>query len=201
MTSFKNLLWLLVLASSVPLTGCGDSDDGDDGKGDDDGADVDAGGGGDEQGDASAGGGAQCASDGIFAEFTASDLEANVADTGACISTTDVDEVCETNPSATAANSGTTCALNGLSGEAFTECVVNGTEDGTVEGILDVSTELSEACAGCYADAVNCSKDNCFSECVGKGGSEECQTCREEQGCNEAFFSCSGLPRPEEIAE
>jgi len=54
---------------------------------------------------------------------------------------------------------------------------------------------LTDACAGCYAESVACTIENCIGECVSDPESDACIQCREDEGCTPGFFDCSGLPR------
>lgn len=59
--------------------------------------------------------------------------------------------------------------------------------------VLDM-LEMTEECAGCYADTVNCSIANCAALCIADTEAQKCKDCQVESGCREAFNTCSGLP-------
>ena len=78
----------------------------------------------------------------------------------------------------------TTCGMGCLSDADPGTCSVT---------CLTGSTGVSDGCAGCYAASVVCTIDKCVGQCAIDPASEECMTCRTENGCISDFFACSGL--------
>lgn len=109
--------------------------------------------------------------------------------TGACTNAADMTIIQANNPSPTdiAGQCGINCLADPDPQACALDCVING--KGNIPG-----TGLSAGCAGCYAATVKCAIDNCVAVCLDPG-SAECATCRENAGCNDAFYTCSGLPR------
>ena len=54
--------------------------------------------------------------------------------------------------------------------------------------------EMTDECAGCYADTVNCTIKNCAALCIADTEAAKCKECQIEKGCRESFNDCSGLP-------
>jgi len=54
-------------------------------------------------------------------------------------------------------------------------------------------TGLGQACATCYAVNIGCTAQFCVGPCVADAASEACKDCRCENGCDQAFYTCSGL--------
>ena len=52
---------------------------------------------------------------------------------------------------------------------------------------------ISESCAGCFAENILCTLDNCFFECSLDSTSDGCLSCQAEN-CNPAFEECAGIP-------
>lgn len=53
---------------------------------------------------------------------------------------------------------------------------------------------MSNECASCYADFVNCTIKNCVGACLDDPNSDGCHECQETKGCRGTFNTCSGLP-------
>jgi hypothetical protein len=53
---------------------------------------------------------------------------------------------------------------------------------------------VTQDCAGCYADIVICTLNNCVGYCAVDPESQDCFDCQVDKGCRAAFDSCSGLP-------
>jgi hypothetical protein len=53
-------------------------------------------------------------------------------------------------------------------------------------------TGLSDACAQCFDDTVQCIFMNCLNQCIAGADSQPCVDCR-AQFCDPAFAECSGL--------
>lgn len=79
------------------------------------------------------------------------------------------------------------CGLNNIAVADPRTCATFCVQDGT---------ELSSGCSSCYAATVACAITNCLAQCAADPGSEDCNTCRDENGCTSAFYACSGLPEP-----
>ena len=56
------------------------------------------------------------------------------------------------------------------------------------------AVDMSNECASCYADTVNCSISNCAAKCIANTEAQACKDCQVESGCREEFNTCSGLP-------
>jgi hypothetical protein len=55
-------------------------------------------------------------------------------------------------------------------------------------------TELSEACAGCFAYRVYCfNNQDCKWDCPGAPNSPDCVECLDREGCIASFETCSGF--------
>lgn len=57
-------------------------------------------------------------------------------------------------------------------------------------------TDPSQGCLGCYLQSVGCTLQNCLNECAGGSTTPGCVSCRADNGCTSAFYTCSGLPTP-----
>ena len=53
---------------------------------------------------------------------------------------------------------------------------------------------LSDDCAACFGDIVDCGRIHCIQECADV--SEECISCTERAGCNSQLASCTGFQGP-----
>jgi hypothetical protein len=143
-----------------------------------------------DSGSPSAGGSAGASSDrqcvGDYADLTLSTFTAGVATSGACTNTADVSSVCSNDVTAKAEGCGLSCLTMGAADM-----------DACVASCLDsqVSPALSAGCVTCYATDVGCARDNCQLKCLSPT-SAACTMCRQQFGCIDAFYSCSGLPIP-----
>jgi hypothetical protein len=54
---------------------------------------------------------------------------------------------------------------------------------------------VSEDCLGCYLDGAQCASENCLTQCL-TGDSANCDSCRQENNCNQPVPGCAGLPSP-----
>ena len=71
---------------------------------------------------------------------------------------------------------------------------------------LVTGTGLTKGCAQCFGDNVLCAKTHCLPECMNPqpvdpenpSGPTTCDVCRDEKGCSDPFYECSGLTRPTE---
>jgi hypothetical protein len=77
-------------------------------------------------------------------------------------------------------------------GECGKGCI--GQEESCARDCLLGVLEMTDECAGCYADTVNCSIMNCAAKCIADTEAQQCKDCQVEFGCREAFNTCSGLP-------
>ncbi len=59
-----------------------------------------------------------------------------------------------------------------------------------ITGEIDITPD----CASCYAETVQCSIENCLTECISDTESDKCKACQVQKGCRDAFNTCSGLP-------
>lgn len=74
-----------------------------------------------------------------------------------------------------------------------TTCLGSDDEECARKCIL-AKLDMTSDCAGCYADFVQCTIDNCIAACIQDPDSDGCHTCQEEKGCRPTFDTCSGLP-------
>lgn len=140
------------------------------------------------------------------AETTPSETAEEVAPSGACTDPTpDLAYISAhsgntdaKNPAKIAQDCGLACLAAGADAAVRTcavDCITNGKTAGatTIE-----ATDLTDECAGCYADVVICAKNNCLVPCLdtSPAGMAACATCRQEKGCTAAFYVCSGLTPP-----
>lgn len=109
--------------------------------------------------------------------------------TGACTNAADlaIIQAANPDPADVAGQCGLACLGDGDPRACSADCVANG--KGNITG-----TGLTADCSGCYADTIKCAIDNCVAVCLNPD-SQECASCRENAGCNDAFYTCSGLPR------
>jgi len=77
-------------------------------------------------------------------------------------------------------------------GECGKGCI--GKEESCSLDCLLGALEMTNECASCYADTVNCSIKNCAGKCIADTEAQQCKDCQVEFGCREAFNTCSGLP-------
>ena len=76
----------------------------------------------------------------------------------------------------------TSCYLGGATEDAaYITCATEG---------LIAETGVSEGCADCYVQNALCAKNNCLVPCL--SDPDACTECRDENGCTDAFFNCSG---------
>ena len=159
---------LIALSASLFLFACGGDDDG---------------------GNADTGVAYMCV--GSYANRTYEEFAAGAADTGNCISESDLGAVCDADLTALTGTCALGCSGNdaGLSEIAActSQCVKN--QPATV-------VDPSDACLGCYLGSVACVFEHCQSQCVPNSTSQACIDCRAAEGCTATFFMCSGLPIP-----
>ena len=76
----------------------------------------------------------------------------------------------------------TDCYLGGATDdEAYFQCATEG---------LIAATGVSEGCADCYVQNALCAKNNCLVPCL--SDPDACTECRDENGCTDAFYMCTG---------
>ncbi|MEC9073282.1 MAG: hypothetical protein VX938_12910, partial [Myxococcota bacterium] len=90
--------------------------------------------------------------------------------------------------------------IDAIAGDAALACLSDpeNTEACVEATLMSEDVGLSAGCAGCYSALVTCSVENCIVECVNPnpdGGplGDECTCCRDENGCTDTFYTCSGL--------
>jgi hypothetical protein len=67
-------------------------------------------------------------------------------------------------------------------------------EENCARDCITMDIPMTDECATCYADFVNCTIANCVGQCLADPDSDGCHTCQEEKGCRPEFNTCSGLP-------
>lgn len=119
-------------------------------------------------------------------ETTEDTTQPETTPTGACTNEADLAIIQANDPSGTAGQCGLACLGDADPRACSADCITNG--KGNITG-----TGLSDGCSGCYADTIKCAIDNCIPQCLDTA-SQACADCRENAGCNAAFYACSGLP-------
>jgi len=123
------------------------------------------------------------------AEFTPDEFVAGTEDGKGCSDLTDMQTVCANDMPLIVGTCGKNC-LN-MADEAM--CVAACVQQKVTH---DSYGPLSNGCLTCYGEDVVCARDNCLVACGLNPTSAGCATCRLEKGCADAFYECSGLPRP-----
>jgi len=173
-----------VTAATLLVVGCGsDSDDSSSGGGGSGGSGASAGSGG---GSSST----QCV--GVYADLTHSMFTSKLATDGKCIADSDATAVCTKDVTKTTAQCGASCYATAEKTDAA--------QDACTSSCISDSITLSTDCLGCYLTDVACSRKHCLLVCGTAPTSAGCATCRQENGCADAFYSCSGLPLPSALA-
>ncbi|PIE16034.1 MAG: hypothetical protein CSA66_07820 [Proteobacteria bacterium] len=123
--------------------------------------------------------------------------------TDQCLGADDIARIsneAKTDPATLAADCGTkACIAFALQGDfdgaktCANDCMANGNADKEIP-----ASELSEACASCYVNAVLCGAQHCLNVCAGDATSDACVSCRGGDNtagvnCTGEFYSCSGL--------
>lgn len=169
-----------VTAATLLVVGCGsDSDDSSSGGGGSGGSGASAGSGG---GSSSA----QCV--GVYADLTQTSFTSKLATDGKCIAASDATAVCTKDVTKTTAQCGASCYATAEKTDAA--------QDACTSSCISGSITLSADCLGCYLTDVACSRKHCLLMCGTAPTSAACATCRQENGCADTFYSCSGLPLP-----
>jgi len=167
-----------VAALALVLVGCGsDSDGGSSNNGGSSGA---------------AGGGStsQCVANN--AEFTHAQFLAQTEPGKACSDASDASTVCASDMPLIGGTCGKGCLGMGDDAAQAT-CVADCIK---TEIAKSKAAPLSDDCMACYTADVECARKNCLTACGLAPTSEACYTCRNDNGCVDEFYSCSGLPEP-----
>jgi hypothetical protein len=184
MKRFISALALVAMAAST-IAGCGDDDDdggtdtgGTDtgGKGNSAGEPVTTEPGGGESGDAGGSGSVTPGAGGA----PSMNLGCTPSEATTCQNETDCPFVID----GTARTEAQTCGKGCL----------GSTEENCARDCITMELSMTDECASCYADFVNCTIANCVGECLADPNSDECHTCQEDEGCRPDFDTCSGLP-------
>ena len=200
MIDMKRLLTVGLLGASLALAGCGDDEETDDGGGETDTGMTDTGmgdtggedtggedtGGEDTGGEDTGGedtGGEDTGGEDTGGEDTGADVGADAADAAMpmgdlCINDADLALLLEVDATGEAQDCGLGCLGDADPGACSATCVAE-------------ATGLSADCAGCYADTVVCSIENCLAQCATDPSSEACTTCQAEN-CLDDFYFCTG---------
>jgi hypothetical protein len=168
-----------VTAATLIVVGCGSSDD----------SSSSSNGGSGGSGGTSAN--AQCVGD--YSDLTQSAFTAKLASDGKCIDASDATVVCTNDVTKTAETCGGDCYKKGGDSAAQDACTsdcLNG----------NLTPTLSADCLACYVADVGCARTHCLLQCGVAPTSSACATCRQTNGCVDAFYSCSGVPLPASAA-
>ncbi len=163
-----------VTAATLMVVGCGSSDD----------SSSSSNGG---SGGTGTGTNAQCLGDN--ADQTQITITAKLASDGKCIDSSDATVVCTNDVTKTAETCGGDCYKKGgdaTAQDACTSTCLNG----------NLTPPLSADCLGCYVADVGCARTHCLLQCGIAPTSPACATCRQTNGCVDAFYSCGGVPVP-----
>jgi hypothetical protein len=76
---------------------------------------------------------------------------------------------------------------------AFGFACLGNSDEACALTLIMAKTGLGQACATCYAVNIGCITQFCVGPCVADAASQACKDCRCENGCDQAFFTCSGL--------
>jgi hypothetical protein len=118
---------------------------------------------------------------GSFSTISRTTLGAATAPTGGCAASADLDLICSINVADITAACGVACATTMGGATCVPTCV-------------KAKAALTDACIGCYAQAVQCAQVNCLAVCLSDSKGMPCTQCQIDHGCRAAFFTCSGLP-------
>jgi hypothetical protein len=126
---------------------------------------------------------------GSYTDLTQSAFTAKVSSTGMCANSSDETAVCTNDVTTIAEQCGGSCFQAG-----GTDAVQDGCTSTCLSSM--VTPALSSACQTCYVSDVACARKNCLLSCGLAPTSAGCATCRQMNGCVDAFYSCSGVPVP-----
>ena len=56
-------------------------------------------------------------------------------------------------------------------------------------------TGLSDGCSSCYSQSIGCILEFCLTACLEDPNSFDCLECQADNGCDELFEFCAGVPR------
>jgi len=124
---------------------------------------------------------------GVYCHASAEELSSNLSDRGQCLSSGDVELVCDGELSRVVDGCAQDNALALGFGSMIRECARE----------ADTLSDASPGCIDCYVDEILCAVDNCLTPCLA-GRSASCTECRTSR-CGGAFQRCSGLPRPSSL--
>jgi hypothetical protein len=126
---------------------------------------------------------------GDYTDLTQSTFTAKVSSAGMCANASDETAVCTNDVTTIAEQCGGSCYQAG-----GTDAV----QDACTSTCLSskVTPALSSDCQTCYVSDVACARKNCLVSCGLAPTSADCATCRQVNGCVDAFYGCSGVPVP-----
>lgn len=78
-----------------------------------------------------------------------------------------------------------------LTQDCGTDCVFEADPEGCVVTCIQAQTPLSDDCALCFAEQVQCVVDNCFFDCL-FGSADDCAACV-TANCLDGFQVCAGI--------
>jgi len=110
----------------------------------------------------------------------------NMTGGDACDNTSDLDELAN-NIEAIEEASGD-CGMSCIADSDIASCAGECIE--MTEGV-----NLSRGCADCFGAVVECTVDNCLTQCIADPSSTECVMCR-ETNCDPVFEACAGVAIP-----
>lgn len=131
--------------------------------------------------DAGAGGAAGASADPGAAGMTMDPPACDPTGEGACQNEQD----CAVIVDGSATKAGKSCGLNCVADENRKDCVTS---------CFVETAHTSVECSTCYGALLDCVIENCFSVCATASDSQECVDCRDENGCDPEFRSCTGAP-------
>ncbi len=179
---------MMVATAGIGVAGCG---------GDDDDSSKTSGGTGNLAGAHVTDGGAPSASGGTGNLAGAPVTEGGAANTGGAPPSSGnvmcdekLDGVCQNPTDCPSVVSGDARMAAGKCGQ---DCLGNKDKTCTV-GCIVMKTSMTPECATCYAQAVGCATQKCLAQCIENPEADKCKICQVEQGCRDAFNTCSGLP-------
>ena len=79
--------------------------------------------------------------------------------------------------------------------EKIKSCAIQnmGSGDGTAKCLVGHFSGLSDSCASCFGQTVECGKKNCQKFCLADSAAPACLECTEKAGCNAALNTCTGF--------
>lgn len=130
-----------------------------------------------------------------YTSFTPAEFVDGAAASGMCVNASDLNVACTTDLTDVVGDCGSSCfaADPGATEQELAACVANCVKVDDPRTVVDPS----DACLNCYLASVGCTFEFCLAECAGGATLPGCISCRAENGCTSAFFTCSGLPAPQ----